>query len=196
MRQFSSFAVFAGLAAAVACINVASAGAAEDTAVPHPVEVAAQPVPTAEKAKKVVVKRKKSRRSKGAKNAPAAIMSVSPGDKMTLQQVMEILKTPGRDLSGKNLGGLRLVGVNLSRANLKGADLSHANLERADLEEANLERTDCSGTNLKMANLRLSGINATNLDRAILDGAIWKDGRICAAGSVGQCQEFAPPAPR
>jgi len=67
-----------------------------------------------------------------------------------------------------------LAGANLQRAVLAGADLRRATLFRADLTNA-----DLTGANLSGANL--SG--------AMLGGARWTDGRrICAAGSVGNCQ--------
>lgn len=145
------------------------------------------------KKKKVVIKRKKVDK-KAAKERQAAEPVVSPGEKLTINQVMDALNTT-RDLSGKNLSGMQLVGINLSKCNLKGSDLSHANLERADLGESSLERVNFNGANLKMANLRLAGLTAVNMELAILDGAIWLDGRVCAKGSYGQCNEpLAPTA--
>ena len=113
-----------------------------------------------------------------------------PGQKLTFKQVTSILKG-ARNLSGRNLSGLKLIGVDLGRCNLKGVDLSHADLERADLGESNLERADLSGANLKMANRRLSGMIGVNLDKADLSGAIWMDGRVCAPGSIGQCRDLS-----
>lgn len=136
--------------------------------------------------KDVVVKSKK----KSAKNPKETIVETLPGEKLTIKQVMTILKTT-RDLSGKNLSGLQLIGINLAKCNLKGIDLSNANLERADLGESALERADLTGAILKMSNLRLSGMTGVKIERAILDGAIWKDGMVCSAGSVGQCREIA-----
>lgn len=129
------------------------------------------------------------RKKHSVKKTDQNIVETSPGKKLSVNQVMAILKTT-RDLSGKNLSGLQLIGVNMSKCNMKGVDLSHANLERADLGESNLERSDLTGANLKMVNLRLSGMTGANLERAILDGAIWKDGMVCAINSVGQCREF------
>ena len=117
-----------------------------------------------------------------------------PGQKLTIKQVLNILRTT-RNLSGRNLSGLKLVGVDLSRCNLKGVDLNHADLEQADLGESSLERANLSGANLKMANLRLSGMTGVNLDNADLSGAIWKDGRVCAPASVGQCRDADLPSP-
>lgn len=203
MTFFRSAVFAAGVLAAVSAaeIHPSPALAAEGaTQAPESgAAVATQPgPPTAEDAagdkKRVVVKRKKGRRKVAAKKDAAAAAVANPGEKLTVNQVLEVIKTT-RNLSGKNLGGLQLVGVNLGRCNLKGADLSHANLERADLEESNLERADLSGANLRMATLRLSGMAGTNLERAILDGAVWKDGRVCAPGSVGHCREFASPHP-
>ena len=148
---------------------------------------------TTEKVKKKAAVKRKKKRIKSAKKITATIVEDASAGKLTVNQVMEVLKTT-RDFSGKNLSGLRLVGINLGKCNLKGADLSHANLERADLGESDLERADLTGANLKMANLRLSGMAGANLDGAILDGAIWKDGRICAAGSSGLCRDLASPS--
>lgn len=156
--------------------------AAADPAIPS---VETESEDTTTKSIKKVVKGRKKR----TKENDESIAETKPGKKLSINQVMDILKTT-RNLSGQNLSGLQLIGVNLSKCNLKGVDLSHANLERADLGESNLERADLTGTNLKMANLRLSGMNGTNLERAILDGAVWKDGMVCATGSIGECREF------
>jgi hypothetical protein len=149
-----------------------------------PVEISSAGM-TANVEKKVVLKRKK----KPAKKTRETTIETLPGEKLTVKQVMNILKTT-RNLSGKNLSGLKLIGVNLSKCNMKGIDLSHANLERADLGESDLERADLTGANLKMSNLRQSGMTGTKIELAILDGAIWKNGMVCSAGSLGQCREF------
>jgi len=163
-----------------------------DAAVAAPAITPAEAVSadTTEKVKKKAVVKRKKKRKKSAKKTTATIVEDASTGKLTINQVMDVLKTT-RDFSGKSLSGLRLVGINLGKCNLKGADLSHANLERADLGESDLERADLTGANLKMANLRLSGMIGANLDGAILDGAIWKDGRICAAGSSGLCRDLA-----
>lgn len=123
-----------------------------------------------------------------AENAREA--EVAPGEMLSIKQVLELLKST-RNFSGKNMSGLRLVGFDLTNCNFKGADLSNANLERADLEEANLELADLSGANMKMTDLRVTGLKGTHLERAILDGAIWQDGVVCARGSIGICQEHS-----
>jgi len=146
--------------------------------------------PSAEAVVKENKKAAKNRKNSSTKKTGKSISESLPGEKLTIKQVMEILKTT-RDLSGKNLSGLQLVGINLSKCSLKGIDLNHANLERADLGESDLERADLTGANLKMSNLRLSGMTGAVVERAILDGAIWKDGMVCATGSIGQCREFA-----
>lgn len=113
-------------------------------------------------------------------------------DRITLSEVNEILKS-SRNLAGKDLTGLQLTGMDLSRCNLKGSNLSKANLERADLGETNLERVDLSSANLRMVNLRLAGMLGTNLQGAVLDGAIWQDGRLCATNSTGECRDPLAP---
>jgi hypothetical protein len=165
-----------------------------------PASTSESPEVSASNNKKVVVKLKKRHKNhKKNKNRVAKMDATTeaepiPGNKLTLKQVMDILKST-RDLSGKNLSGLNLVGFNLTKCNLKGVDLSHANLERADLEESNLDRADLSGANLKMANLRMSGMTGICLENAVLDGAVWKDGRVCTNGSTGQCKDLVATYP-
>lgn len=166
-----------------------------------PVINAVEPAPVVKllkEKKKTAAKRKKDHKKTAAKKKTVkkvneTIVEKSTVNIMTINQVQEILNTT-RDLSGRNLGGLHLIGINLSKCNLKGADLSHANLERADLGGSDLERADLAGANLKMANLRLCGMIGANLAGAILEGAIWKDGRVCETGSVGRCKELSSPS--
>lgn len=200
MKLFRASAFAAGMVLAVFTADITLSAAAETApkgAEAGPAVSAGPDVVVQEAAgdaakdkKKVVVKRKKGRRKGAPKKDQVTETYPIPGEKLTLKQVMDILKTT-KNLSGKNLSGLQLVGVDFARCNLKGVDLSHANLERADLGESNLERAELTGANLKMANLRLSGMTGANLDRAILDGAVWKDGRVCPSGSIGQCKEFS-----
>lgn len=65
-----------------------------------------------------------------------------------------------------------LVGADLRGAELIGSSLKRANLSYADLTRANLAQADLTGANLTAARL---------------GDAIWIDGRICAADSVGRC---------
>jgi len=202
MTIFRVVVVAAGILGAVSVADIPSStlhaeeGAivAGDTATP----AADQIEPVAQKRVGAVVpgkkkKKKASVRSKTLRNLPPEASEViPPGKRLSSEELMALLRT-SRDLSGKNLSGLNLVGVNLSKCNLKGADLRNADLERADLEESNLERANLSGANLKMVSLRLSGMIGANLEKAILDGAIWQDGRICAKGSVGMCLDAASP---
>ncbi|MDR3580813.1 MAG: pentapeptide repeat-containing protein [Oryzomonas sp.] len=136
-------------------------------------------------------KKKKSARVKTVRNATPEASESAPGTRLSSEEVIALLRA-NRDLSGKNLSGINLSGVNLSKCNLKGVDLSNANLERADLGESDLERANLAGANLRMASFKLSGMIGANLENAILDGAIWQDGRICAKGSLGVCREAAP----
>jgi hypothetical protein len=116
--------------------------------------------------------------------------AATQGERLSINQVMELLRST-RNFSGKNLSGLRLVGFDLTKCNFKGADLRNVNMERADLEEANLELADLSGASMEMTDLRVTGLKGTRMERAILDGAIWQDGMVCAKGSIGHCREHA-----
>ena len=83
------------------------------------------------------------------------------------------------EMAGADLSRAILRSVDFTRANLRGATLAGADLRRATLFRADLSDADLTGANLSGANM--SG--------AMLGGARWTDGRrICAAGSVGNCQ--------
>jgi uncharacterized protein YjbI with pentapeptide repeats len=114
---------------------------------------------------------------------------------------------PGVDMRDSSMASMRLDNANLQGANLSGsilhlANLKGANLMLANLEHASLHATNLQGANFMLANLKganfldadLSGANlrGANLQGAILiqaklDNATWTDGRVCAAGSKGEC---------
>lgn len=81
------------------------------------------------------------------------------------------------DLSGSNLSYAQLQHTNLVGANLKKADLSYADLSHADLSYADL--TD--------ANLGDSVIESVSFDHAI-----WPNGDVCGARSIGKCIRIRP----
>lgn len=76
-------------------------------------------------------------------------------------------KCPAVDLSGRNLEGINLQGAYLKDANLRNANLRNANLVDAYLYGADLTGADLTGADLSKA--------------------IWPCGRVCAFGSIGQC---------
>jgi uncharacterized protein YjbI with pentapeptide repeats len=71
-----------------------------------------------------------------------------------------------------NLSNANLEGVNLKGAYLKGANLKHTILRNANLIDVYLYEADLTGADLTGADL---------------SKAIWPDGRVCAFGSIGQC---------
>ena len=103
----------------------------------------------------------------------------------------------GVDLTSANLksthfNSAELNNSNLSYANLVNADLSYANLNGAklygaNLTEANLSFADLGGADLRQADLRGATLATAAFVDARLDGAIWRDGTICAPASVGEC---------
>ncbi len=114
----------------------------------------------------------------------------------------------GAKLDGAALMGARIDNADLHSAALRGADLTrsnlaYSNLSTADLRYANLSHAILLGTGLRSADLRnailrqadlsyadLRGaqIGGADLEGARLDKAIWIDGRVCAAGSLGDCR--------
>lgn len=130
-------------------------------------------------------------RSSAGKVAVAPSASRSCGAKTSMVEVKRALQK-GRNLSGKNLNGLKLAGMDLSSVNLSGACMVKTDLDRANLQEANLERADLAGANLRKASLLLANVNDVSLNGAVLDDAIWSDGRTCLSGSIGKCRDVIP----
>jgi uncharacterized protein YjbI with pentapeptide repeats len=123
----------------------------------------------------------------------------------------------GRTLVRVDLNGARMRNMALSRANLhfsrlSGADLSFTNLSVADLRQANLEAATLTGTSLRGADLSFADLRRADLSYADLQGArlegvqlqgaqldnaVWVDGSVCVAGSVGRCLVMpTPPSAR
>lgn len=116
-------------------------------------------------------------------------------------------KLDGRDLRGAHLDGARLRGAHLLEARLDKARLSHAdlsyavavgaNLRQADLRSAllvgadlrlsDLTHANLAGADLRYANLADASLSLENLSNAQLGKAIWIDGRLCTAQSIGRC---------
>lgn len=111
------------------------------------------------------------------------------------------------DLRGAKLRNARLTWANLSYANLREADLSGARLNGAEfhgalLSGAKLAAAGIGGASFRAARLDgadLRGADAgdfefegittrTSFEAARLDGVTWLDGRVCGAGSVGECR--------
>jgi len=89
----------------------------------------------------------------------------------------------GAQLMGANLSFSNLSAVLLNDADVRQATLVGANLSGADLEGARFDGTDLSYADFGGANMAGASFNGVKLDKAI-----WHDGRVCAEGSIGQCQ--------
>ena len=133
--------------------------------------------------------------------SPDCAMRPSPGINLN------DCKLDGRDFRGANLDGASLRGAHLlearlDKARLSRADLSYAiavgaNLRQADLRSAllvgadlrlsDLTHANLAGADLRYANLADASLSVENLSNAQLGKAIWIDGRLCAAQSVGRC---------
>lgn len=96
------------------------------------------------------------------------------------------------NFSGMNLEGFvfekakldraDFTGANLKGANFRGADIEKATFEDANLENATFENADLEETSLKGANIKNTCFKNTELEYAI-----WVNGKVCGAGSVGSC---------
>lgn len=95
-------------------------------------------------------------------------------------------------VDGANLQDARLAGADLSYGSftdtrLRNADLRGARLVGADLARADLTGADLTGADLGFAVLRQARLQGVRLAGARLGEAVWSDGRVCAAHSVGAC---------
>ena len=116
-------------------------------------------------------------------NKPGALLSV---------QDLAGSKWLNAHFEGANLMGSRLDKSDLSYANLTQANLQQTSLRLTQLKGAVLTRADLQGADLTQANLMyadLTGamLSGSKLDGARFDHAIWINGEICVAGSVGGC---------
>ncbi len=93
----------------------------------------------------------------------------------------------GADLQGADLSGADLAYANLSTAKLLNADLRGANLTGAVLRGADLSGAELGGANLTFADLSDAKLAATSMQKAVLAQALWSNGVVCAASSVGVC---------
>ncbi len=79
---------------------------------------------------------------------------------------------------GARFDRARLIEVDFTRADLAGASFRDADLRNAKLVAASLVNADFTGAKL----------GGSDLQHADLSGARWIDGaRLCAEGSIGQC---------
>lgn len=106
---------------------------------------------------------------------------------------LQAIRLDGADLSRANLARANFQIANLAGANLMASNLEDAHLHAANLQHANLMLANMTGVNLLDADLRGANLRGAKLQRAILiaaklEGATWVDGRVCAAGSVGECR--------
>lgn len=116
---------------------------------------------------------------------------------------MEAARHPSVDLSGALMQNMNLMRAELPGALLVTANLSFSNLSAAVLTDADFREAKLVGVSLKGADLRNAKFDGADLSYADFQGAIlrgasftnvkldktiWVDGRVCAVGSVGQCQ--------
>jgi len=103
------------------------------------------------------------------------------------------------DLSGANLIGVvathgKFISTVMEKATLDSGNFAESDFTKADLRGASLRQTDLRRAHFFRADLRgadLSGARTQGADflNADLSGATWTDGvRVCAEGSVGQCE--------
>ncbi len=93
----------------------------------------------------------------------------------------------GANLSGAQMAQAALVGANFRNADLSAANLNGANLAYTILQGGDLTGADLTGADLSNADLKGATITFAKIADAKLDNTIWIDGKVCAVGSVGNC---------
>lgn len=112
------------------------------------------------------------------------------------------LNVKNKNLSHASIKNAKMISADLQGAILEAVDFSYTDLSKGNLKNSNLDKAILKGTNLKSVNLTsaslkgadlsyadLSGakLKGVDLSQAILDKAIWIDGKLCAKGSIGRC---------
>lgn len=90
-------------------------------------------------------------------------------------------------LSQAQLNGAEAPYANFALADLRGANVAGANFMGSSLRGAVLADVDFSGANLAYADFTDAQITGAKFNGAALGKAIWVDGSVCAADSVGTC---------
>ncbi len=99
----------------------------------------------------------------------------------------------GANFTGVDAYRARFISADLTGARLDGgifveADFTRAKLDHASLRQTDLRRSRFFNASLRGADLTGAKILGAELLNADLSGARWIDGtRICAEGSIGQC---------
>ncbi len=102
--------------------------------------------------------------------------------------LMKNMNLSRADLRGSQLMGANLSFSNLSAGLLNDADVRQATLVGANLSGADLEGAVFDGADLSYADFGGANLLGTSFNGVKLDKAIWRDGRVCAEGSIGICQ--------
>ena len=100
-------------------------------------------------------------------------------------------------LSNANFMNATLTNADMAYADLRASNFSYAQLQNtnlvgADLGKADLSYADLSNADLSYANLSNANLSGSILDNVSFDHAIWPNGDICSALSVGKCIRVKP----
>jgi hypothetical protein len=100
-------------------------------------------------------------------------------------------------LSNANFSRATLTSADMAYADLRASNFSYAQLQNtnlvgADLGKADLSNADLSNADLSYANLSNANLSGSILDNVSFDHAVWPNGDICSAQSVGQCIRIKP----
>jgi len=101
------------------------------------------------------------------------------------------------NLAGANFMNATLSNSDMAYADLSASNLSYAQLQRVNLVGANLKNADLSSADLTNADLSYADLTDANLGGSVIDNvsfdhAIWPNGDICGAKSIGKCIPINP----
>ena len=106
----------------------------------------------------------------------ATLMIIDNAERLGLSQLHQLRGRVGRGTQQSSC--VLLYGASLSKT---------AKSRLAILRESNLAGANLQGANLSHADLHGASVQGLNLEGARLDQAVWVDGRICGANSIGRC---------
>jgi len=106
---------------------------------------------------------------------------------LTSGAMLDGINLRGSDLSHRDLHEVSFRDADLRNCNFFGTDLHGANLTHAKVAGADFTAADLSYASLSYVDLSRTDLIETKLEQVNLVNAVWRDGKVCGAGSFGKC---------
>jgi uncharacterized protein YjbI with pentapeptide repeats len=100
---------------------------------------------------------------------------------------LSLAKFTHSTLQAADLTNVEAEYTDFSYADLSYADLSSGKFKGADFRQADLSSAKLTGADMSYADLTGAKLGGAVFDGVTLDRAVWLNGNVCVAGSVGRC---------